>query len=75
MRSISDGSQAHITGDETIGGEIDNPVIGKRHALARGFAGVFTEMNISRCDAENSGRNRSRDFTRAFAGHLCTGFD
>jgi hypothetical protein len=34
-----------ITGDETVGGEIDNAVLDKRRALARGFAGVLAEVN------------------------------
>lgn len=41
-----------ITGDETVGGEIDNAALGERRALERGFAGVLAAVNIGSRDAE-----------------------
>jgi hypothetical protein len=54
MLSASDGSREtlHVAGDETVGGEIDDSIIGKRRALQRGLAGVAAEMNIGRGNAE-----------------------
>ncbi len=41
-----------ITGDEAVGREIDDAVIGERGALHIGFAGVLAEVNIACGNAE-----------------------
>jgi len=46
------GNAFDVAGNQTMGGEIDDAVVGQRSALDRGFAGVLSEMNVGGCHAE-----------------------
>ena len=40
------GKSFHITGDEAMGGKINDAAIGQRRLLDGGFAGIGTEMDV-----------------------------
>ena len=46
------GEALYVAGDEPVGGEIDDRVIGERRTLDGGLAGIAAEMNVGGGNAE-----------------------